>query len=776
MIQINIIPTKIQTLQRVQTKVLNFNKIALIMGLFLFYPHISYGFQEIEINEINYTGNTVWSDDTNTDANDEFIELKNPNPATPMSINGWSLRIVSGAGDRTISLVGDIQDYIVIRKITSAQGSLTPLPKVINITTSQFGSLSNTAGAYIELRNNLGVTVDSVNFMGKWPHITKNGESLHKINNLSWEVKAVSPLNISNSTPPNSEPPIITDPVIPAPIIYGGVMISEIYPNPSEGKKEFVELLNTTDKDIDLAGWKLDDIPNGGSSIQLISGVIPAKGFLVLEDGMGLTIGLNNDADSVILYDPNGNIQSKVDYTMKSSQKGSSYMKVDGIWVWNSEPSPMAINTPPIVVVPEPKPNPIIKPISPQPPLSRYEIGSIILSELYPYPSEGSEFIELVNTTDKDIDITGWKLSDLAKTYILSGMIPAKGYRVWYQDETKISLNNTSDTVTLTDTYNQIQSSIGYTKAKKGLSYISLLQSWSWTTTLTPNAPNIFSEETNDSTKTYRYIDNIETLPEIEDGELLELQAQVIIPPGGLADTSFYIKNNDRIIRVYDRQKRFPILREGDIVRIKSEWHNTDTQQYLKVSAREDISILDNQNIMIRAQDIGTIENNDWGKIVRVNGELDTNTKTKLTLLNKNYTASIKLFSDKVIRPKMKKGDGVVVSGFTEIYDGEIRIIPWDSSQIRVRPVVKVSSVNEVQKASIVTEIRDEISMNSSYQGLDDFQVPGEADLVSSVERMEWYNQLARLVREYSWFSGAIILNSIWWGYLILIKRIKEVK
>ena len=741
----------------------NFNRIALLLGLFLLTPQFSLAFQEVEINEINYTGYTIWSDDNVTDANDEFIELKNSSN-TSISLTGWNLRIVSGAGDKIIPLTGNITDYLVIRKITAAQSSLTPLNKVINVTSTNFGSLSNTAGAYIEIRNDKGITIDSVNFAEKWPQITKQGESLHKINNVSWEIKPLSPLNLA--------PVIIPLP----PTVYGGISISEIYPNPAEGKKEFVELVNSTDKDIDITGWKLDDISSGGSATQTLSGIISAKGVLLLEDGNGLNIILNNDADSVILYDPNGVIQSQVDYTMKSSQKGFSYMKVDNTWVWNAEPSPRVINTSPVVVLPEPQLNPIIQPIIPQPILPQYEIGSIILSELYPYPQEGNEFIELINTTDQDIDVTGWKLSDLAKTYILSGIVPAKGYRTWYQDESKISLNNTSDTVTLTDTYNQIQSSVSYTKAKKGVSYIPLLQSWGWTGTITPNSSNIFSEIPDNDTKTYRFIDNIETLPEIEDGELIELQAQVIIPPGGLADTSFYIKNNDRIIRVYDRQKRFPLLREGDIIRIQSEWHNTDTQQYLKVSAKEDISIVDNQKITIKVQDIGGVENDDWGKIVRVNGELDTNTKTKLTLLNRNYTTSIKLFSDKVIRPKMKKGDGVVITGFTEVYDGEIRIIPWNSSQIRVRPAVKISSVSEVKQSNTISELRDDMSNNPSYQGLGDFKVPGEADLVSNVERMEWYNRLDRLLREYSWFSGAIMLNSIWWGYLILQKKINMIK
>ena len=164
----------------------------------MFNPNIAWGnFQSVEINEINYTGYTVWADDNTTDSNDEFIELKNPNPSTPISLTGWSLRILSGAGDKTIPLTGTITDYLVIRKITTSQTSLVPMNKVINITSTNFGSLSNDSGAYIELRNNLGITIDAVNFRNKWPLTTNNTQSLHKVNNLTWEAKPHSPLNLS---------------------------------------------------------------------------------------------------------------------------------------------------------------------------------------------------------------------------------------------------------------------------------------------------------------------------------------------------------------------------------------------------------------------------------------------------------------------------------------------------------------------------------------------------------------------------------------------------
>lgn len=736
------------------------------MGLFLFIPNFTLaGFQTVEINEINYIGYTVWADDNATDSNDEFIELKNPNPGSPLIIDGWSLRILSGSGDKTIALSGIITDYLVIRKITSSQASLPPIDKIINIKSTDFGSLNNTGGAYIELRNNLGITIDAVNFRNKWPQVTTNTQSLHKVSNLVWEVKTQSPLNITHAPTPTPTP---TPTPEPEKINYSGVIISEIYPNPAEGEKEFVELYNTTDKDIDLANWKLDDIPSGGSAIQTLSGIIPAKGFLVLEDGGALKIGLNNDQDSVILYDPNGIIQSQVDYTMKDSQKGSSYMWIDGIWIWNPNPSPNAVNTAPAsdpVIITPITPTPVLSiPITPQ--LPKYTIGSIIISELYPYPSSGEEFIELYNTTEDNIDITGWKISDLAKSYTLSGIIPAKSYKLYNQSETKIALNNTSETVTLTDNYNQIQSTTSYTKAYNGLSYIPVLQAWSWTQTLTPNSPNIFTEKENaDSSKSYIKIDNIDSLLQTEDGEYIEIEGQVIIPVGELADTSFYVIKDNRVVKIYDRQKRFPILNSGSIVRIKAEWHNTDTQQYLKTISPDSIELISEQPITIQSETKKELKITDWGKIISVSGVIDTNTKTKLVINNKNQDIAVKLYANKIIKPKMKKGDIVTLIGFIEVYDGEIRLIPWDNKQIKVTPIIKKASANNI-KLNKISEIDNNPSnpistTNTEYRGLDEYQIPGV--LETKPKNSNW---LQELISQYGLFSLAIIINLTWWGYL----------
>jgi hypothetical protein len=761
MIQIKPNPIKIhKKITIIQTR--QFPKlIALILGLFLLTPNITWGsFQSVEINEINYIGYTDWKDNI-PGSGDEFIELKNPNPSTPIILDGWTLRILSGSGDKTITLSGTITDYIVIRRITSAQSSLPPIDKVINITSTNFGSLNNNLGAYIELRNASGITIDSVNFRDKWPATTNNTQSLHKVSNLVWEVKPHSPLNIVDTTPsptpaPNPEPEIIPE---PDKTTYGGVIISEIYPNPIDGGKEFVELYNTTDKDIDLNNWKLDDIPNGGSSIQALSGIIPARGFLLLESGAGLKIILNNDQDSVILYDPDGNIQSQVDYTMKISQKGYSYMFFNNNWFWSSVPSPNLVNIAPVLL----NDNKLNEYTQKSP---KYNIGSVIISELYPYPNIGEEFIELYNNTEQAIDITGWKIADLAKSFTLSGIIPAKGYKTYNQSETKIALNNTKETVTLTDNYNQIQSTTSYTKAYKGLSYIPILQGWGWTQTITPNAPNIFTEKDNkDSSKNYIGIENIEQLSQIEDGEYVEIEGQVMIPAGTLVDNSFYIIKDNRVVKIYDRQKRFPTLKEGDIVKIQAEWHNTNTQQYLKTNSINNTQIITEQKIDIKVENITKIENSDWGKIVNITGVLDTNTKTKLVINNKNQNTTVKLYSNKITKPKMKKGDLVKLTGFTEVYDGEIRVIPWKVSQIKVIPAIKKSTINSTQINKVVLDNNPSNLISNTttkYRGLDEYQIMGANPKSNNTA---WYYKLWEIILNYKYLATAIVLNLIWWGY-----------
>jgi hypothetical protein len=85
-------------------------------------------------------------------------------------------------------------------------------------------------------------------------------------------------------------------------------VINELLSDPGVENEEFVELYNTSNFEINLAGATLRD---GGGSLTILDGFIGAKGFFIVEKPKG---NLNNSADEVFLIDPNGVIVDSVSY------------------------------------------------------------------------------------------------------------------------------------------------------------------------------------------------------------------------------------------------------------------------------------------------------------------------------------------------------------------------------------------------------------------------------------------------------------------------------
>lgn len=122
------------------------------------------------------------------------------------------------------------------------------------------------------------------------------------------------------------------------------IIITEIYPNP-DGKdedEEFVELFNDGDKDIDLAGWVLDD-GDGGSRPFKIGAVIINSGSYLAFNRKTIGLALNNNFDVVRLYNSVGKLIDEVNYT--KSPKGSSYsLNKNDKWQWTKKITKSAEN------------------------------------------------------------------------------------------------------------------------------------------------------------------------------------------------------------------------------------------------------------------------------------------------------------------------------------------------------------------------------------------------------------------------------------------------
>ena len=123
-----------------------------------------------------------------------------------------------------------------------------------------------------------------------------------------------------NPTPPwewrkaASEKPAVSD------VVLNGVAITGLLPDPKgrdEGQ-EAVEIGNSTDQPVDLAGWKLRD--RAGNEYRL-AGTVAPKGQLRIVMTTP-TMPLNNDGDTVLLIDPAGVVRSRVEYTGEQVQRG----------------------------------------------------------------------------------------------------------------------------------------------------------------------------------------------------------------------------------------------------------------------------------------------------------------------------------------------------------------------------------------------------------------------------------------------------------------------
>jgi hypothetical protein len=123
----------------------------------------------------------------------------------------------------------------------------------------------------------------------------------------------------------------------------------------------------------------------------------------------------------------------------------------------------------------------------------------VVINEILPSPEgadEQGEWIELYNTNNFEADLSGWKIEDVEGTktiyFITNGTkISANGYLLLKRPETKITLNNTTDGLTLYWPNEKITDSMVYEKAPTNQSYNKTSSGWQWSTSLTPGDKNI---------------------------------------------------------------------------------------------------------------------------------------------------------------------------------------------------------------------------------------------------------------------------------------------
>lgn len=122
--------------------------------------------------------------------------------------------------------------------------------------------------------------------------------------------------------------------------------------------------------------------------------------------------------------------------------------------------------------------------------------ASIEITELLPDPvspltDTRDEYIELHNSGEA-VQLTGWKLTDGQTNYALDGVqIGAGQYLALFSRDTKISLNNSGDVVSLINGAGETSfTSPNYEKSQAGKTFGMTPDGWGWLSAPTPSATN----------------------------------------------------------------------------------------------------------------------------------------------------------------------------------------------------------------------------------------------------------------------------------------------
>ena len=237
---------------------------------------------------------------------------------------------------------------------------------------------------------------------------------------------------------------------------------------------EWIELLNTTEENLDLSGWLLTD----GDDLQLhLQGTIAPHSFFLLERTDDSTIAdipadqiysgnLRNDGETIRLFDPSGSTVDSANIVGGSWPAGDSDLRYSmerrggedqsGNWVtftgWGGHGHDSDGNP----IHGTPRQHNSIFFASPTPTLTptkdtQYPLQYLLINEVAwaaTVASSSDEWIELFNPNAVHIDLTGWSLSDDGDlNVILTGSIAPYSYFLLERTDDHTISNITADLI-----------------------------------------------------------------------------------------------------------------------------------------------------------------------------------------------------------------------------------------------------------------------------------------------------------------------------------------
>ena len=328
------------------------------------------------INEIDWAG-------TSADSTAQWIELYN-NQTYPINLNGWILAGQYGYPSINLNGVIPARGYYLLVHGSNTQATTTPTPgpcvvfNPADVTYDQiFTGGLYTYGQTLYLKDPNNFTMDTANlYSSKWPagsttkHASMERRGVVPDSSDAWITYAATTgtvrdcaNNLVYGTPknqnwawgkaqtPSPTPAPTKKPTPRPPTPFAHVVINEFLPRPGfdwnndsavNDYDEFIEIENLGPINVNLSGWKLDNVSNGGSHFYSLPGRTLSSGDRAVYYGSVTKIPLYDSGGTVRLINSRGVVVDARGYDAVKypDQSTCRLPDGDGYWTVPCFPSP----------------------------------------------------------------------------------------------------------------------------------------------------------------------------------------------------------------------------------------------------------------------------------------------------------------------------------------------------------------------------------------------------------------------------------------------------
>ncbi|PIU24242.1 hypothetical protein COT12_02045, partial [Candidatus Berkelbacteria bacterium CG08_land_8_20_14_0_20_39_8] len=197
---------------------------------------------------------------------------------------------------------------------------------------------------------------------------------------------------------------------------------------------------------------------------------------------------------------------------------------------------------------------------------------------------------------------------------------------------------------------------------------------------------------------------DISSARNLPDEEAVQVTGIISVTPGKLSSQYFYIQDDNSGIQIYNYNKDFPNLTQGDQIQVIGELGTTNNEKRIKISLASDIIILSTHPPPeAKKTTISEIGENLEGKYISVIGTVTkTSGNTFFIHGSGEIQVSIREGTD-IEKPRMKVGDKVQIAGILSQYKDNYRILPITQNDVKIISSAKLAKSGPTPILALIT-------------------------------------------------------------------------